>query len=101
MSGKPKPVPVMLADLRYTDARGRVYWKIKPRIKVRNHLGMRGLDLYWPYDYENKRWLVEITGAGGPWGITNPWIVWQWLRKTSADWYELMAVEQQLDRRSA
>jgi hypothetical protein len=84
--------PVMLADLRYTDARGRECWKIKPKIKVRNSGGLRGYDLYAPYDYEHKRFLDEPIGEWRAypylWPANSPWQVWLWLKSTDVQWYQ-------------
>lgn len=90
-----KPKKLMLADLRYTDARGRICEKIAPRVKRRGRGSGRGWNTYAPYDKEEKRWLNPVLGDNGGWdggsgyGIgPGEWRIWCWLRKTSVKYYE-------------
>ena len=87
---KPKPKPVMLADVTFTDAQGRECERYVARVR-RSRFGNIGRGWRWhmPYDNLTKRFLEEPAGdidqLPGSW---NGGEIWSWLAHTSVDWYD-------------
>jgi hypothetical protein len=106
---KPKPVrvhssayrqpesdaDVAMSDIRRTNNKGRKPKRYGVRIKRRNQRFnesygrvWRGWNWFAPYDYLNKCFLPDPIGNFDPPGSFIEGEVWDWLKDTSAQWYE-------------